>query len=239
MASDWFNSQVYQYSGAKEGELDGTMWSSIVHPDGIDQAATLWTAALKTGSQYETQFRIRRAEGVYRWHLVRSEPILDANSKVLRWIGTNTDIEDQKRVADQLAESDARLRLAIEAGQLAVWELDVPNLRITPSPALNRLCGFAEGAEPTLVEYQSRYAPGELERIGKLNSDAIAYGQAEPSPGHRQAPVLDALCRCPLGRYLSPEERPGRRAGGYEGSSSRLASRHLRASCEPSAWPSP
>lgn len=176
---DWFNSRVYEYSGAGEGELDGAGWSKIVHPDDLPAASAAWMAAVQSGRQYETQFRIRNAEGTYRWHIVRAVPVAGADGRVSRWIGTNTDIDDEKRTTQALHESEARLRLAIEAGQLAVWELDIASLRITPSPALNRLYGFPEDVQPTLAEYQSRYAPGELERVSKLSGEAMARGDTD------------------------------------------------------------
>ena len=75
-----------------------------------------------------------------------------------------------------VAESEARLKLAIEAGQLAVWEVDVENDTVIGSPELNRLYGFPEDSTPNLDELRSRYAPGELERIREEGSKRIAQG---------------------------------------------------------------
>lgn len=76
----------------------------------------------------------------------------------------------------ELAESEARLKLAIEAGQLAIWEVDVENDTVIGSPELNRLYGFPEDSTPNLDELRSRYAPGELERIREEGSKRIAQG---------------------------------------------------------------
>ena len=76
----------------------------------------------------------------------------------------------------ELAESEARLKLAIEAGQLAVWEVDVENDTVIGSPELNRLYGFPADSTPNLDELRSRYAPGELERIREEGSKRIAQG---------------------------------------------------------------
>jgi PAS domain S-box-containing protein len=176
---DWFNRRVYDYSGAEPGELDGLGWTAIVHPDDLAAAGALWTAALASGTPYETEFRLRRFDGVYHWHIARAVPIRDAAGTVVRWIGTNTDINEQKLTAERLGESEARLRLAIDAGQLAVWELDTISGQITPSTALNRLYGFADDAEPTTEDYQARYAPGEKERLAQLGAEAAARGDTE------------------------------------------------------------
>ncbi|TGN62333.1 PAS domain S-box protein [Paracoccus liaowanqingii] len=76
----------------------------------------------------------------------------------------------------ELAESEARLKLAIEAGQLAVWEVDVETDTVIGSPELNRLYGFPEDSTPNLDEFRSRYAPGELVRVREESSKRIAQG---------------------------------------------------------------
>ena len=177
---DWFNLRCYDYSGAPEGAFNGEQaWTTIVHPDDVEAAARLWSASLTSGKPYENEFRLLRHDGAYRYHIARAEPIVDANGRITRWIGTNTDIDDQKRVTQQLAASEVRLRLAIQAGQLAVWEIDVASRAITPSAALNRLYGFPDDANPTLADYQSRYAPGELERLNRIGEETSARNERE------------------------------------------------------------
>ncbi|HEX4298570.1 MAG TPA: PAS domain-containing protein, partial [Devosia sp.] len=89
---DWFNTRVYAYSGAQPGELDGQRWASIVHPDDIGAAASIWAERLQSGDDYEVEFRLRRADGAYRWHIARAVPLRDTDGRIERWIGTNTDI---------------------------------------------------------------------------------------------------------------------------------------------------
>lgn len=176
---DWFNSRVYEYSGSKPGELDGAGWAALVHPDDLAAASARWTQTVEAGGSYETEFRLRRHDGVYRWHIARAVPILDAEGRLVRWIGTNTDIDDQKRTAEKLVESDERLKLAIDAGQLAVWDLDIASRHVTPSVAMNRLYGFPDDATPTPEDYQSRYAPGEAERVAKIGAEMAAAGRTD------------------------------------------------------------
>jgi PAS domain S-box-containing protein len=106
---DWFNERVYEYSGAAPGTLDGGAWASIVHPDDIAAAAARWAAALSSGDPYEVEFRVRRADGAWRWHVARALPIRDEAGTITRWIGSNTDIQDQKTAADELAHLNATL----------------------------------------------------------------------------------------------------------------------------------
>lgn len=116
---DWFNEQVYAYSGADAGSLDGADWAVLVHPDDIEAAQKRWGEAIHAGETYESEFRLRRDDGEYRWHIARAVPIKSGSGFVMRWIGTNTDIHDQKRAAEELErrveERTAQLMQAEEA----------------------------------------------------------------------------------------------------------------------------
>jgi PAS domain S-box-containing protein len=98
---DWFNDKVFDYGGLDFAALAGTGWAQMVHPDDIGAASASWAKALSDAGQYQTQFRLRRADGAWRWHLARALPIKDQAGAVTRWVGTNTDIEDQKALEAQ------------------------------------------------------------------------------------------------------------------------------------------
>ncbi len=95
---DWFNDRTYEYSGLTHADLSGNKWVQIVHPDDLNASAALWTQAVQTGQPYETQFRICQHDGTYRWHIIRAVAVETDHG--LRWIGTNTDIEDQKNATE-------------------------------------------------------------------------------------------------------------------------------------------
>ncbi len=111
---DWFNEGALEYSGHRAQDLAGDRWAGIVHPDDLQGAAVVWSDALTSGKTYETEFRIRRADGTYRWHLVRAQPIRDAAGTIIRWVGTNTDIHDQKEVAAALEDINATLEERVQ-----------------------------------------------------------------------------------------------------------------------------
>jgi PAS domain S-box-containing protein len=110
----WFNDPVYAYSGARPGALDGSAWADIVHPDDREAAAATWRRALEGGGDYETEFRVRREDGAYRWFLVRGKPVRDRHGTVASWVGTNTDIEDRKRHVADLVRFNEALERRIE-----------------------------------------------------------------------------------------------------------------------------
>ncbi len=150
---DWFNEQTYRYSGAKPGELDGTAWQMIVHPDDRMEAGERWRQALDASEIYEAEFRIRRADGVYRWHIARALPIRSSNNKASRWIGTNTDIEDQKIAVAALANLNANLEEQVAmrtADRDRVWRnsqdllviLDENGTFRAVSPSVTKILGW-------------------------------------------------------------------------------------------------
>jgi len=152
---NWFNQRVYDYGGAAPGTLDGTGWTAMVHPDDLEFAAARWNASLVSGAVYETEFRLRRADGVYRWHVARAVPIRDDSGAITRWIGTNTDIEEQKSALAELRTLNAELeRRVIERTQARgrTWQLS-PDLMgalnakgyfETSNPAWQTMLGWSE-----------------------------------------------------------------------------------------------
>lgn len=110
-----------------------------------------------------------------------SEPFLVAG-----FTGTIEDVTDEIFGTQALLESEERLRFAVEAGKMAIWENDLETGTITITPELNAMFGFPKEAKPSLSELRSRYAPGELEKVGKLGAtwevvkERIANGQLNP-----------------------------------------------------------
>jgi two-component system sensor histidine kinase/response regulator len=95
--SEYFNQRWFDYSGLTFAETEGFGWTSRIHPEDRSRAIDAWQEALRTATTYEIEFRMQRAsDGAYRWHLVRGIPLRAPDGEILRWLGTCTDIEDQK-----------------------------------------------------------------------------------------------------------------------------------------------
>ncbi len=121
---DWFNDQVYAYSGAAPGSLDGAGWRAVIHPDDLAASTERWELALKSGQTYEVEMRLRRFDGTWRWHIARAVVVQDPAHLVTRWIGTNTDIQEQKEISAALVDINAVLERRVEerTSQLQVAE---------------------------------------------------------------------------------------------------------------------
>lgn len=95
---DWMNARACDYSGLAAGTLVGSGWMGIVQQEDVAEATRAWRNCVASGALYETEYRIRRADGQYRWHLVRAFPQRGPNGRIKRWIGTSTDIDERKRL---------------------------------------------------------------------------------------------------------------------------------------------
>jgi PAS domain S-box-containing protein len=98
---DYYNARWYDYTGVPPGTTDGAGWSGMFHPDDQDRAWGRWRNSLPTGEPYEIEYRLRHHGGDYRWTLGRALPIRDADGVIIRWIGTCTDIHEQKMMIDE------------------------------------------------------------------------------------------------------------------------------------------
>jgi PAS domain S-box-containing protein len=105
---DWFNARVTEYSGIPAEEMKPDGWAPV-HPDDVEAATRLWREALASAESFTTEYRIRRYDGMYRWHITRAVPIRGADGAVTHWIGTSADIQDQKSSEQALAELNATL----------------------------------------------------------------------------------------------------------------------------------
>lgn len=101
---NYFNRSVYDYTGFTFEQLKGQAWVHIVHPDDRVANVDKWREAVRKGDGFLFEHRIRRYDGVYRWQLSRATPQLDENGNIQLWVGTSTDIHDQKAFAQELEE---------------------------------------------------------------------------------------------------------------------------------------
>lgn len=105
---DWFNHRWYEYTGETREEAIGWGWQRAHHPDDYPRVMHDWPRSIATGRPFDMESRIKKHDGTFRWFLVRAEPLRDAGDAIVRWYGTNTDVDDQKRAhreSDRIAET--------------------------------------------------------------------------------------------------------------------------------------
>ncbi|ATE63008.1 hypothetical protein COO09_05215 [Rhizorhabdus dicambivorans] len=98
---DYYNAQWYEFTGVPKGSTDGEGWNGMFHPDDQERAWSRWRHSLRTGESYEIEYRLRHRSGAYRWTLGRALAVRNEEGEIVRWVGTCTDIHEQKQVAQQ------------------------------------------------------------------------------------------------------------------------------------------
>ncbi|MEG4089045.1 PAS domain S-box protein [Microcoleus sp. Pol12B4] len=138
------------YTGQTEAEMaDGFGWLDAIHPDDRERTAQVWMEAVHTRSLYDIEYRIRGADGNYRYFQLRGVPILDEDGSIQEWIGTCTDIHDRKQAEDALKQSEERYRSLIAATSQMVWITDaegrcpdLPTFRAYTGQTVDEVVGF-------------------------------------------------------------------------------------------------
>ena len=146
LSSEYINQRGLQYSGITQEEIQGWDWMQAVHPDDALRTGQAWQETVLGGTAFECEYRLRRADGQYRWHLVRSLPLRDAEDEIVKWVGTCTDIHDQKLAEERIHEQAALLDEAQDAifvkdleGRITYWNKSAERLHgWTAAEALGR-----------------------------------------------------------------------------------------------------
>ena len=99
---NYFNQSVYDFSGLTPEQMNSGGWMQMVHPDDLDQNIIEWKNSIATGKDFLFEHRFRRHDGEYRWQLSRAIPQIDENGKIQMWVGSSTDVQDQKMFTNEL-----------------------------------------------------------------------------------------------------------------------------------------
>ena len=151
---DFFNDRWYEYTGLPAGAADTERWPEIVHADDRERSGQLWRHALATREPYEIEYRLlHHPTGEYRWCLTRAVPVSDADGRLLHWLGTVTDVHEQRLATDELRRASAKND---EFLAMLAHELRNP---LAPIKAAAHLLKLGSGDNPRLGQ-----AAGIIER---------------------------------------------------------------------------
>jgi PAS domain S-box-containing protein len=120
-------------TGLTREQTLGDGWLQALHPDDLARIGTAWSHALRSGDPLDTEYRVRRVDGVWRWMRARASPRRDSEKKIIRWYGTLEDIDDHKKAVEALRSSEARLQAVFEAVPVGIVIAQAPDGRIVMS----------------------------------------------------------------------------------------------------------
>nr|WP_017297035.1 PAS domain S-box protein [Nodosilinea nodulosa] len=170
------NQRWSAFTGLTLDQIKTQGWQAVVHPEDAPILGQNWAAAQQTGTNYQAEGRMRRADGVYRWHLHQAVPLRTAQGQVSKWFGTATDIEDQKQLEhqrSQLLKQEQAARAAAEAASRTKDEFLAVVSHELRSP-LNPILGWATLLQRgTLDATKTQQALAVIERNARLQTELI------------------------------------------------------------------
>ena len=122
---EFFNQRWYRYTGLTLETSVDHQFVLVLHPDDVARTLKTWQHSLATGEDYRIEYRFRRWDGVYRWFLGQALPQRDGNGRIVRWFGTLTDIEDERRTSLALLANERVSRIVNDAVPAILWEANV------------------------------------------------------------------------------------------------------------------
>ncbi|HLL49816.1 MAG TPA: PAS domain S-box protein, partial [Thermomicrobiales bacterium] len=158
---EYMNKRWFDYTGANPAPGTTTQANEPIHPDDMPAVLECWAVALRDGEPFESEIRLRSADGTYRWFLSRSVPVRDVAGKIIKWFGTSTDVDDAKRAT-------ASLHFLAELGQTLASSLD----------SEETLQGVTRLVVPTLADYcfvdlLDSLKDGHLRRVAWAHVDPV------------------------------------------------------------------
>src|SRR5207302_2070282 len=185
--------------GLTSEQLRGGDWQSIIHPEDLALCLELWTRAIATGEPYEIEFRVRRADGAFRWHLTRALALRDDSGRITKWFGSCIDIDDQKRAQEALREA----KEAAEAANRAKDEF-LANVSHEIRTPMNAILGMTELVLDTPLTEDQRQClktvKSAADNLLGLMNDLLDFSKIEA--GKLQLDVADFPLRAAVGNTL-------------------------------------
>ncbi len=200
---DYLSRQWVEYTGLPAEVQLGQRWLEQLHPDDVELTKARWAVATASGEPFDTEYRIRRFDGVYRWFKTRAVPSRDSSGNIVEWFGTNTDIQElrdaqeattrlnrelEERVAARTNELRAanerletlalQLQTAQRVANVGSWELDVATGHVIWSDELFRIFRLdPSGGPPRLPERRAMFEPESRARLERAIERSIATGE--------------------------------------------------------------
>ena len=142
----WYNERWYEYTGTSLAQMAGWGWQSVHDPEVLPMVLQRWNESIRTGNPFDMEFPIRGADGQFRWFLTRVNAVRDRLGHVVRWVGTNTDVDQVKRVQQALRDESHVLELLNSTGSALAHQRDLRSLLQTVTDAATGISGARVGA---------------------------------------------------------------------------------------------
>jgi PAS domain S-box-containing protein len=179
------NQRWHDYTGFTLEQIQSDRWAYLqfIHPDDREGNRTHWPHAQDTGEMYEHEERLRNGQtGAYRWFLVRALPVRDEAGQIVKWIGSATDIEEQKRIEEALRQSQKRIRALIDSNIIGIISLEEEgSVIVEANDAWLRMTGYSrEDVHSRTLTGVRTTVPEDAPLFERARQEVAARGQYTP-----------------------------------------------------------
>jgi formate hydrogenlyase transcriptional activator len=174
--NEFLNKKWHEYTGLSPEESHGWGWQAAFHPEDLPPLMEKWRELLTSGEPGEIDARLRRRDGVFRWFLIRVEPLRDETGKIIRWYGTSTDIEALKQTEEKLRDDERELRRITDAIPQAIVVLDPSGAPLFANRATLDYTGLSADDVVSPGFREQTFHPEDLERLREERQTALERG---------------------------------------------------------------
>src|SRR5258706_12089186 len=175
-SNDFVNRRWSDYTGLSQEEVKRVGCKVAIHPEDLPKWLDQWRALIGSGAGGEIEARLRRHDGAYRWFLIRVEPLQEESGEILRWYGTNTDIEDRKRTEEKIREDEREIRRITDAIPQTIMVLDPSGVPAYANQALLDYTGLTID-DVISTDFRARiFHPEDLERLQEERQASLLRG---------------------------------------------------------------
>ena len=171
-ALDFINNRWLEFLGVSMETVNGWGWTKVTHPEDLENFLNAWRSAMDSGKPLEAEARVRRADGHYRWLLIRAVPVKDQSGKIINWYATSVDIEDRKRAEKMLKQSQTYLAEAQRLSRTGSFGWNVNTGELYWSDETFCILGFDKSFKPNLNAVFERIHKDDLSFVKQKLDEA-------------------------------------------------------------------
>jgi PAS domain S-box-containing protein len=166
-ACTYLNKSWYDFTGQSIEQAQGFGWLEATHPDDKAEAERIFVEANALQEPFRLEYRLRRADGAYRWAIDAASPRFGTQGEFLGYIGSVIDIDERREAELALQTNEERLRLATDAADLGFWDVDVVNDRLIWPPRLKAMFGISPDVPVSMADFYGGLHPDDREETGR------------------------------------------------------------------------
>ena len=160
----YLNRAWYAFTGQTEAQSAGFGWLDAVHPDDRIWSGQAFLDANSNAESFRLDYRLRRADGAYRWSIDAAAPRFGAGGEFLGYVGSVIDIDERREAEDRLALSEEKLRLALEVAEIGQWDVETATGTMFWQPRVKAMFGISSDVDVTLQDFYDNVHPEDREK---------------------------------------------------------------------------